>query len=301
MRSLEVVKEQLMSDLPRLRAENENVVLKGTQHTIALVGRNLDMIYYRSKYVNAPLIIYFHGGGFLLGSCWMDNNMLSIVSEELGASIASVGYRRTPEYMWPDPIIDAYDAAKYLMRNYREFGFDINHVSLFGCSAGGNIAASLAIYSSQKKEYPFKYQILLYPYLDLFTDSKDKGEGNLNDDIMALFSSLYVKKCDAKISTVSPAYVSKEDARFLPETIMCLAGFDSLRAEGNKYGDILEEAGVLVHRCNIEGAPHGFFEHGLGDRFSNVLADELENTMLENGSLQEAAHKALNFIKLHYK
>lgn len=188
-----------------MRQANEVAPVSGTRVSLPLEGRTLDAVYYEASAANAPLIMGFHGGGFLFGGCALDDQMWDAMRRELNENIISIDYRKTPDFVFPAPIEDAYDSAVYLKKHAGEFGFDPDHISLSGASAGGNISVGVAVMAAQKGELSFDYLILNYPEVDNATDPADKGEGSLDIPFMYATSELYLPEGFTENPLASPS------------------------------------------------------------------------------------------------
>lgn len=298
---IDAVKKELLSQVPGMRMANKAAPVSGLRQVLPLEGRDIDIVYYPARGEMAPLLIGFHGGGFLFGGCALDDGMWNAMRNELKVNIASVEYRKTPDFMWPTALEDAYDAALYLRDHASEFGFDKNRISVFGSSAGANLAATLCLYAKQKGDCFFEYQILNYPLLDLHTDPMEKGGGSLSGPILYVFNKLYIKPEDALNSLASPVFARKEELTGLPAAIIRTAGDDCLRAEGETYANMLRDAGVTVYLSNADNMPHGYYEYGFGGTEAPEYLDEPVRRMIQDGTLSKAASEGLAFIQSHYK
>lgn len=298
---IEAVKKEVLSQIGGMRAANKTVPVSGTRHVLPLEGRDIDMVYYPASGEHAPLLIGFHGGGFLFGGCALDDAMWDAMQNALKVNIASIDYRKTPDYMYPCALLDAYDATVYLRDHAEEFGFDKDHISVFGNSAGATLAAAVCLYAKEKGESLYDYQILNYPSLDWSATYAEKGSGNLDGPISVVFNELYIRPEDAKKITASPIFAKPEDLRGLPTAIIRTAEIDALRKEGEAYAGMLREAGVTVHLSNADGMPHGYYEYGFGDQAPAAYLDEETQKMILDGTLHRHAAMALDFIREHYK
>ncbi len=297
---IESIKQDVLSQIGGMRAANKMIPVSGTRHVLPLEGRDIDMVYYPAARQHAPLLIGFHGGGFLFGGCALDDTMWDAMRKSLDVNIASIDYRKTPDYMYPCALEDAYDATIYLRDHADEFGFDKEHISVFGNSAGATLAATVCIYAKEKGESLYDYQILNYPAVDWATNYAEKGPGSLDGPINAVFNELYIKPEDAKKITASPIFATKEELTGLPTAIIRTSENDSLRAEGEQYAKMLQEAGVSVYLSNAEGMPHGYYEYGFGDGApADYLGEETKKLILD-GTLHKGAAEALEFIKKYY-
>lgn len=294
------IKAQVVEQVKKIRAMNKTVPVSGTRHILPLEGRTLDMVYYPAERENAPLLLGFHGGGFLFGGCALDDAMWDTMRKQLNVNIASIDYRKTPEFQCPAPVEDAYDSAIYLKTHSAEFGFDPEHISVFGSSAGANISAAVCILAKERGGVSFDYQIMNYPAVDNATDMGKKEEGSLDAPINYVFFELYVKPNQERDPLCSPIYATKEQLTGLPTAIIRMADFDSFKTEGFQYAEQLRAAGVTVYTDLAVGMPHGYFEYGFGTGMGQDFLDEGIKKQIEDGSIAKEAQKGLDFIKAHY-
>lgn len=295
----EELRQGILKEAAAMRKANQTIKVTGKRFDIPAKGRNINIVYYETKREPAPLIIAFHGGGFLFGGNAMNDAMWSAVAEKLDMNVASVEYRKSPEYQYQEALDDAYDALVYLAGHADEIGFDGKHILVMGCSAGANIATALCIYSKRKRGPKIECQILMYPFLDCFTDPDSKGEGSLSGPIMYVFNELHCSPENAQLSIVSPVFAEREELTGLPKAIFCMADNDNLKHEGYRYAKMLQNAGVKVFITKAPGMPHGFFEYGY-DEVSDAetaFLDKETRAMIKDGSITEASEESLLFIK----
>lgn len=295
----EELKEKISKETKMMRAINLNAKVSGVRFDIPVAGRKINIVYYKAKQEHAPLILGFHGGGYLFGGNAMNDAMWSRVSEVLGANVASVEYRKSPEYRYKEALDDAYDTLVYMQAHAGALGHDADRISVMGCSAGANLAATLCIYAKQQRNDSIRKQILMYPFLDAYTNPDSKGEGSIQGPIMHLFNELHCTPEEAKLSIVSPVFATREELQNLPEAIFCMADFDCLKKEGYDYAKTLEEAGVNVHTMCSEKMPHGYFESGFGkisDEEQQFLGDDVIK-LIQSGDIAKASESALQYIK----
>lgn len=299
---IEQVKEAICKEAAEMRRINKIIPVTGKRLQITQPDRELDVVFYPAEKENAPLILGFHGGGFLFGGCAMNDAMWSETGVQLGAAVAAIEYRKSPDYQWREALADAYDAAVYFQNHAEEYGIDKNDISVMGCSAGANLAASVCLHAKQQGKNLFQRQILMYPFLDCATDPDSKGKGSLEGPIMYVFNELHCKPEEAVLSLVSPVLAEKEELEGLPRAIICYADQDNLKAEGQKYAYMLRNAGVGVDDMVTAGMPHGFYESGFG-RISveemDFLGDDVKE-MIRNGKIAQASKECLEFIKEHF-
>ncbi len=294
---VEGIKKELIPEVEKMEAANAVMEIDGTRYKLPLEGRTIDMVYYPVE-GKAPLYIGFYGGGFLFGGCAMNDYMWQAISKKLGVNVASIGYRKSPNHMWRDTLADAYDSAVYLKAHADEYGFDPEHISLIGGSAGAGLATRTALYAKMQNNMFFDNEVLMYPFVDLATDPLSKGPGSLEGPIMYVFNELHCKEEEAKLPLVSPVYATREELMGMPNTVVILADIDNLKYEGQKYADLLMLAEVPVHVTKMEGMPHGFFEAGFGVRGEEVefLGEDVLKG-IEDGSIPAKAEASIEFIK----
>ena len=281
---------------------NKMVHVSGQRHKIELKGRTLDMVYYAAKKENAPLIVGYHGGGFIFGGCALDDDMWCAVTAALDANVASIGYRKSPEYKWETCLADAYDGAIYMKEHFADFGFDPESISVMGQSAGGNLAAAVALKAGQTGEITFKNQILIYPFLDVYTEPGLKGEGSFSGLAPYIMNELHCTAEEAKNPLCSPYYADNSMLKNLPNTIVSVSEDDNLRPEGVFYSDRIAAAGIPMHRMLAKGMPHGYFENGFKEKFRESelqFLGEHGKEIFEDGSLRRVSEETLEFIKTY--
>lgn len=300
-KAVDFVKAEMLQNIGEIRKLDAVVPVSGMRHEIPLKDRTINLVYYSAKKEHAPLVLGFHGGGFLFGGASLDDAMWKAVSEALDVNVASVGYRMTPEYRWPAPIEDAYDTAVYLSEHAQEFGFDASKISVMGCSAGANIAAAVALYAKERGKVSFDYQILIYPEVDCVTDPAQKQEGSMDLAMFYVFNELYVNPEDAANKLCSPIMATTEELRELPAAIICVADNDTLKAEGQAYAEKLEAAGNTVYLADPEPEmPHGYFEYGFGTGMGQDFLDESIKNQVADGSISKCARHSLEFIAAYF-
>ncbi len=218
-------------------------------------------IYRPSDKGNLPVLMWFHGGGWVFGS--LDGAELSCrrFANEAQCVVVSVDYRLAPENPFPRPIDDCYAATVWVYKSAEELNIDSKRIAVGGDSAGGNLAACVA-YRSRDKGPKLIFQLLVYPAVDAdFTRPSyiENGEAyGLTIEWMAWFWDCYTpNKADRTNPLVAPLHAS--DLSGLPHAHIITAEFDPLRDEGEAYGKALKSAGVEVETHRYNGMIHGFF------------------------------------------
>ncbi len=207
-----------------------------------------------------PVYIDFHPGGFVSGSPELDSAFNQRVSDELGIVVIAPSYRLAPEAMYPADKEDAIDVVRHIVANADAYGIDPGRMAIGGHSAGGNIAASLALQLKHDPSVHLACVLLDYPALDLYTDArmKPQPEGCINPRMAAAFDSLYRDAEHGRDVFLSPIFAQEDDLRGLAPHIIVTAEGDSLRGEAEEYASRLMAAGVEVMARRFLGVRHGF-------------------------------------------
>ncbi|MFY9488288.1 MAG: alpha/beta hydrolase [Solirubrobacterales bacterium] len=212
-------------------------------------------------------LVYFHGGGFVIGDVEAYDLQVRTLAENSGATVLSCDYRLAPEDPFPAGIDDAESITRWALDNVASLGGDPQRVAVGGDSAGGNLAAVTA--QTLRDQTPgLSAQVLLYPVLDLddeaehYPSREENAAGPLlTRERIDWFNELYVPVgADRMNPRMSPGVA--EDLTGLPPTILVTAGFDLLRDEGDHYGGRLAAAGVPVRHLRYESLIHGFCGFG---------------------------------------
>lgn len=210
---------------------------------------------------NLPLLLWFHGGGWVVGD--LDSSELSSrrLANEVGCVVVSVGYRLAPEAPFPAAIDDCTAAVEWAIASAGELGIDSSRIAVGGDSAGGNLAACAALRMARKGQ-TLAFQLLVYPVTDADFDRPsylENGQGYLlTREAMRWFWDCYVPdQGDRWDPDACP--IRAKDLSWLPPAMVITAEYDPLRDEGEAYGAALESAGVPVQVQRYEGVNHGFF------------------------------------------
>jgi len=209
-----------------------------------------------------PVLVYFHGGGWVVGNLDTHDPVCRALSDAADCAVVSVDYRRAPEHTFPAAVEDCYAATEWAVDNASVFDGDSDRVAVGGDSAGGNLAAAVAQVVRDRGGPTISHQLLVYPVTNHAFDTEsyeDNATGySLTKEEMEWFWDHYL---DSELDGTNP-YASPLRARDLsglaPATVVT-AGFDPLCDEGVAYADRLAEAGVDTEHHHYEGAIHGFF------------------------------------------
>ena len=233
-----------------------------------------------------PVLVFFHGGGWVIGDIETHDVVCRQVTAEAGISVISVDYRLAPENKFPAAVDDAWAATRWIAAHGAELGIDPARLAVGGDSAGGNLAAVVALLARDAGWPKISLQVLTYPVTDLGAETKsyaDLAEGYmLTRDSMRWFRAHYLsKEEDALDWRVSP--IRATSLAGLPPALVITAGFDPLRDEGQAYALRLSEAGVSVDAVCFGGMIHGFVPMGrlidTSFRAVTLIADSLRQAL----------------------
>ena len=208
-----------------------------------------------------PAIIYFHGGGFVMGDLDTHDALCRTLANESSCRVFSVDYRLAPEFPFPAAIDDGFAAMKWVEANAMALSIDPNGIAVAGDSAGGNLAAATCLLAKASKGAPhIAFQLLFYPSLKLTREFVRRPFGSgyrLDDRTIQWFYNHYIPAdADATDERLSP--LEAKDASGLPPAYVLTAGFDPLREEGIAYAGKLKQAGVTVTQVDYPTMIHGF-------------------------------------------
>jgi acetyl esterase len=226
-----------------------------------------------------PLLVYFHGGGWVVGGIEVVDRPLRKLANATGAVIASVGYRLAPETRFPGPAEDCYAALTDLYARAGEWGAVSERLVVAGDSAGGNLAAAVCLMSRDRGGPRIACQVLIYPVTapaagSPFASYEENAEGFLlTRDSMLLYWDHYLADAGQATDPYA-APLRAESVAGLPPALVLTAEYDPLRDEGEAYARRLQEAGVEVRVVRYDGFIHGFFwMPGVLDAFRYAVDD----------------------------
>jgi acetyl esterase len=209
-----------------------------------------------------PVLVWFHGGGWVLGSLDGSDHTCRELANTAGCVVVSVDYRLAPEHKFPASPDDCESAHEWVLANATSFGGDPQRVAVGGDSAGGNLAAVVSLRAKERGGSLPVFQLLVYPVTDSNFDRlsyQENADGYLlTTSSMHWFWDQYVSRPeDMAHPHASPMYAT--DLSGLPAALIITAEFDPLRDEGEAFADRLRDARVAVRVTRYDGMIHGFF------------------------------------------
>jgi acetyl esterase len=226
----------------------------------------------------APALVFFHGGGWVIGDLDSHDVVCRKLAHEAELLVISVDYRLAPEHKFPAAVDDAIAATKWIAENAKQLGIDAARLTVGGDSAGGNLAAVVALAARDGSGPQIAGQVLIYPATDFAMTHPSHREPEtsilLTHSVIKWFCSHYLRGAgDIDNWKASPARATTLAG--LPPAYLLTAGADPLRDEGDEYAKRLKEAGVAVTCRHFPGQFHGFFTMGKLLQQANVAASDI--------------------------
>ncbi len=210
-----------------------------------------------------PVVVFFHGGGFVLCNLDTHDGKVRELSQASGSIVVSVDYRLAPEHKFPAAPDDCLAATRWVAEHAAEFGGDPSRIAVAGDSAGGNLATVTALRIRDEGGPELKAQLLVYPITDYYDPGHASYEENavgyfLTRSLMIWFFDHYLSsKSEANDPLVSP--LRRSDLAGLPPAFVLTCEFDPLRDEGELYAEALSKAGVDTQSSRYDGMIHNFY------------------------------------------
>jgi acetyl esterase len=232
------------------------------EHRLDVDGGAIAIREFRPAAGTLPAVVYFHGGGWLLGSLDSHQSVCRALANASGASVFSVDYRRGPESRFPTAVEDCYAATAWVRREASALDVDPDRVAVAGDSAGGNLATGVAILARDRGGPALTMQVLAYPVvttdLDVGFDLDYEGFSLYRDE-MQWHQDNYLRSAEDRTDPlVSPLEHARLDG--LPPALVLSGQCDPLHAQAERYAQALERAGVPVQHRRYAGMLHGFFQ-----------------------------------------
>ena len=210
-----------------------------------------------------PVLVYFHGGGWTIGTLDSHDDVCRALTNQAQCIVISVDYRLAPEHKFPAAVEDAYAATVWAAQNAASIHGDPARIAVGGDSAGGNLAAVVSQMARDKDGPKLVYQLLVYPATDYFIPGTASIRENANGYLLTLDSMIWfwnhyaTSEEDAYNPMMAP--LRAKDFHNLPPALVITAEYDPLRDEGEIYAAKLQEAGISVTATRYNGMIHGFF------------------------------------------
>jgi len=224
-----------------------------------------------------PALVFFHGGGWVIGSLETHDASCRDLANGAGCVVVSVDYRLAPEHRYPAAAEDCFAATKWVAAHANELGVDPKRTAIGGDSAGGNLTAVVAQMARDRRGPALRFQLLIYPVTDAdFTRAsyRENAEGYLlSTKAMEWFWGHYVPEPSQRTEAYASPLQAK-DLAGLPPAFVITAEYDPLRDEGEAYAKRLAQAGVPTECKRYDGAIHGFFSMGLLAQVARDAVDD---------------------------
>lgn len=231
-----------------------------------------------------PVIMYFHGGGWVLGGFDTHDRLVRELANKANVAVIFVNYTPSPEAKYPVALEQSYAATKWVAQNGQTINVNYSSLAVVGDSVGGNMAAAVTLLAKERGGPPIRFQVLFYPVSDANFDTPSymtyQNGYWLTRDAMKWFWDNYVSnQTNLKEPTVSPLQASIEQLKGLPSALIINGENDVLRDEGEAYALKLLEAGVPVTAVRYHGTIHDF-----------VLLNVIANDPAPRAAIEQASH-----------
>jgi acetyl esterase len=240
----------------------------------------------KTGHANLPVVMYFHGGGWVLGDKNTHDRLIREIANGAQAAVIFVNFTPSPEAQYPVPVEEAYAATKYIAENGKTFDLDPSRLAVAGDSVGANMAAAVTLLAKERGGPAITVQVLFYPVTDSDFDTASYRQFATNyfltREAMKWFWDQYLPdKNSRKEPTASPLRASIEQLKDLPPALVITGECDVLRDEGEAYARKLMEAGVDVTAVRYLGIIHDFVMlNALSETAAARSAVELANSAL---------------------
>jgi acetyl esterase len=261
---------QASTPVKKLPAEIENRTIPGGPG-----GKDISITIVRppnSSNETLPVVIYIHGGGWVLGGFDTHERLVRELANKANAVIVFVNYTPSPEAKYPVAIEQAYAATKWVAENGKTINVNSSRLAVVGDSVGGNMAAAVTMLAKERGGPPIRFQVLFYPVTDASFDTPSymtyqNGYWLLRDGMKWFWNNYLTNQTNVKDPTVSPLQASLDQLKGLPPALIINGENDVLRDEGEAYALKLSEAGVPVAAVRYHGTIHDFV-------MLNVITDD---------------------------
>lgn len=233
---------------------------------------------YRPKGIGPlPAIVFFHGSAFTVSNISLSESAHRALSNSTGCVIIAVNYQKAPEHKFPTPFNDAYFSTQWVFDNAGRLGIDSGQIGVGGDSAGGNLAAAVALRARDEQGPEIAFQLLIYPTVD-----SDSTRPSMHENATGYMLSAaacvwawnqYIERPEDRKNPYA-APINSAHFSNLPPAIVLTAEYDPLRDEAEEYAELLSNAGVKVITRRYEGMIHGFlWTAGVIDGSKKLIKD----------------------------
>lgn len=211
----------------------------------------------------SPVLLWLHGGGYLIGKPEIDETVCVLYAREAGLTVVSVDYRRAPNHPFPAALDDSYSALQWVAAHAQELGIDARRIAVGGESAGGGLAAALAQLAHDRQEIQPVFQLLVYPMLDdrtvLRTDLDDSHNIAWSQKSNRFGWESYLgQECGTPVAPAYAVPARRDDLSSLPPAWIGVGSLDLFYDEDTAYAQELQACGVACELVVVPGAFHGF-------------------------------------------
>jgi acetyl esterase len=230
-----------------------------------------------------PVLVYFHGGGFVIGNIAGSDRECRLMAEEAGCAVVSVEYRLAPEHPYPAAPDDCWAAVQWVVAHGDELNVDLSRLAVGGDSAGGNLAAGVAQRAHAAGGPQIVFQLLVYPVTDMRVPPLQSPYGSMHTNAEGYFleaaAMVWFEECylpnrslgaDAAASPMAATSLAG-----LPAALVLTCEYDPLRDQGEAYAKALADAGVDLTLSRYDGAIHGLFSMALTSAIGRRFMDEI--------------------------
>ena len=231
-------------------------------HRMPVAGGEITVRLYQPAGVGPhPVLVFYHGGGWVIGDLYTHDGLCRSIVNAASCAVASVDYRLAPEFKYPVAVEDSYAGLQWVVANAARIGLDPARVAVGGDSAGGNLAAVMALLARDRRGPRLTLQVLVYPVTDHDFSRPSYRENAtgyvLTTEDMGWFWRHYLAREAQGAETFASPFRAKSVSD-LPAALIITAGCDPLRDEGEAYAARLRNAGVAVTLTQYPGMFHGF-------------------------------------------
>lgn len=217
---------------------------------------------YTPEGIDLPILLYFHGGGWVAGSVDAVENIGRGIADRAGYIVINVDYRLAPEHKFPSGLEDCYSAVEWAAEHGRALGGDPTHIVVAGDSAGGNFATVCCLLAHERGGPAISHQVLIYPGVDIsgrYDEEHGPQDGAEGMDMGGFMASVYLDRPEQKVDPRCSPWLL-EDLSFMPPALVMTAEYCFIRDQGEAYAKKLAAAGVPTRAIRYNGVNHAFLD-----------------------------------------